>query len=117
MVKVGVVVVYCYVCDLEIGVLSCDLVLYCELIDCVCDSDIDVVLNLIVGMGGDIVFGDIENLFFVNVVVIDMIGVIECVVYVVECLLEICMLDCGIMNFVEVDYVMINMSGMLCVMG
>ena len=36
---------------------------------------------------------------------------------IVECLPEICTLDCGTMNFAEADYVMTNTPGMLREMG
>ncbi len=47
----------------------------------------------------------------------DMAGAAERVAHVVECLPEICTLDCGTMNFAEADYVMTNTPGMLRAMG
>ena len=43
----------------------------------------------------------------------DMAGADERVQHLVECLPEICTLDCGTMNFAEADYVMTNTPGML----
>ncbi|MEJ5217679.1 3-keto-5-aminohexanoate cleavage protein [Cognatishimia sp. D5M38] len=115
--KAGAAVVHCHVRDPETGAPSRDLALYRELTDRVRDSDIDVVLNLTAGMGGDIVFGDTENPFPVNAAATDMIGATERVAHVAECLPEICTLDCGTMNFAEADYVMTNTPGMLRAMG
>ena len=47
----------------------------------------------------------------------DMAGASERVKHVMECLPEICTLDCGTMNFAEADYVMTNTPGMLRAMG
>jgi uncharacterized protein (DUF849 family) len=46
-----------------------------------------------------------------------MIGAEERVAHIIECLPEICTLDCGTMNFAEADYVMTNTPGMLKAMG
>jgi uncharacterized protein (DUF849 family) len=75
------------------------------------------VLNLTAGMGGDIVFGDVENPFPLNEAATDMVGASERMAHVVECLPEICTLDCGTMNFAEADYVMTNTPGVLRAMG
>ena len=55
--KAGAAVVHCHVRDPETGAPSRDLKLYRELTDRIRDADVDVVLNLTAGMGGDIVFG------------------------------------------------------------
>ena len=62
-------------------------------------------------------FGDPENPFPLNTDSTDMIGASERMVHVMECLPEICTLDCGTMNFAEADYVMTNTPGMLRAMG
>ncbi|MTI08374.1 BKACE family enzyme [Curvivirga aplysinae] len=115
--KAGAAVVHCHVRDPETGAPSRDPKLYRELTDRVRDSEIDVVLNLTAGMGGDIVFGDVEAPFPVNEKATDMIGATERVQHVAECLPEICTLDCGTMNFAEADYVMTNTPGTLRAMG
>ncbi len=115
--KAGAAIVHCHVRDPETGAPSRDLALYRELTDRVRDSDTDVVLNLTAGMGGDIVFGDVENPFPVKEAGTDMIGATARVAHVAECLPEICTLDCGTMNFAEADYVMTNTPGMLRAMG
>ncbi|WP_114961555.1 BKACE family enzyme [Tritonibacter mobilis] len=115
--KAGAAIVHCHVRDPETGVPSRDLGLYREVTDRIRDSDTDVVLNLTAGMGGDIIFGGVENPLPVNTAGTDMIGASERVAHVADCLPEICTLDCGTMNFAEADYVMTNTPGMLQAMG
>ena len=114
--KAGAAVVHCHVRNPETGVPSRDLKLYREVTDRVRDADIDVVLNLTAGMGGDIVFGGVDAPLPVAAGT-DMVGAEERVAHVAECLPEICTLDCGTMNFAEADYVMTNTPGMLTAMG
>ena len=115
--KAGAAIVHCHVRDPETGAPSRDLGLYREVTDRIRDSDTDVVLNLTAGMGGDIIFGGVENPLPVNAAGTDMIGASERVAHVADCLPEICTLDCGTMNFAEADYVMTNTPGMLQAMG
>ena len=114
--KAGAAVVHCHVRDPETGVPSRRSELYRELTDRIRAADVDVVLNLTAGMGGDIVFGGVENPL-PTVEGTDMVGATERVAHVAECLPEICTLDCGTMNFAEADYVMTNTPGMLRAMG
>ncbi|WP_299654489.1 3-keto-5-aminohexanoate cleavage protein [uncultured Tateyamaria sp.] len=115
--KAGAAIVHCHVRDPETGAPSRKLEHYRELTDRVRDSDTDVVLNLTAGMGGDMVFGPVENPMALSQEGTDMIGASERVAHVAECLPEICTLDCGTMNFAEADYVMTNTPGMLTAMG
>ena len=115
--KAGAAVVHCHVRDPETGVPSRDLSLYREVTERIRDSEVDVVLNLTAGMGGDMVFGDVENPLPVKKSGTDMIGATERMAHIAECLPEICTLDCGTMNFAEADYVMTNTPGMLRAMG
>ncbi len=114
--KAGAAVVHCHVRDPETGAPSRDLGLYRELTDRIRDSEVDMVLNLTAGMGGDMIFGGVENPL-PTIAGTDMIGATERMAHVVECLPEICTLDCGTMNFAEADYVMTNTPGMLQAMG
>ncbi|MEN8709395.1 MAG: 3-keto-5-aminohexanoate cleavage protein [Paracoccaceae bacterium] len=115
--KAGAAVVHCHVRDPETGAPSRKLEYYREVTDRIRDAEVDVVLNLTAGMGGDIVFGGVEAPFPVNEAATDMIGATERMAHIVECLPEICTLDCGTMNFAEADYVMTNFPGMLRTMG
>ncbi|UWP97402.1 3-keto-5-aminohexanoate cleavage protein [Aliiroseovarius crassostreae] len=115
--KAGAAIVHCHVRDPDTGAPSRDLALYREVTDRIREAEVDVVLNLTAGMGGDIVFGNPESPFPVNPEATDMIGATERMAHVAECLPEICTLDCGTMNFAEADYVMTNTPGMLEAMG
>lgn len=115
--KAGAAVVHCHVRDPETGVPSRDVKMFREVTERIRDADVDVVLNLTAGMGGDMVFGDVESPLPLNEEDTDMIGATERVAHVAECRPEICTLDCGTMNFAEADYVMTNTPGMLTAMG
>ena len=115
--KAGAAVVHCHVRDPETGTPSRRLDLYKELTERIRASDVDVVLNLTAGMGGDLVFGDAENPLPLQAAGTDMVGASERVEHVRQCQPEICTLDCGTMNFAEADYVMTNTPGMLRAMA
>ena len=115
--KAGAAIVHCHVRDPETGVPSRNLSYYREVTDRVRAADVDVILNLTAGMGGDMVFGPVENPMALSQKGTDMIGATDRVAHVAECLPEICTLDCGTMNFAEADYVMTNTPGMLTAMG
>jgi uncharacterized protein (DUF849 family) len=115
--KAGAAVVHCHVRDPDTGAPSRKLEYYQELTDRIREADVDVVLNLTAGMGGDMIFGDVERPLPLNPAGTDMIGASARVAHVAACLPEICTLDCGTMNFAEADYVMTNTPGMLTAMG
>ena len=114
--KAGAAVVHCHVRDPETGAPSRDPKLYRELTQRIRDSDTDVVLNLTAGMGGDLVFGPPSAPLPLQPGT-DMGSAESRMEPIVECLPEICTLDCGTMNFAEADYVMTNTPGMLRAMG
>lgn len=114
--KAGAAIVHCHVRDPETGVPSRDLKLYRELTDRIRDADVDMVLNLTAGMGGDLVFGPPSAPLPLSGGT-DMVSAEERLAHIEECLPEICTLDCGTMNFAEADYVMTNTPGMLRAMG
>jgi len=113
----GAAVVHCHVRDPETGAPSRRLDLYREVTDRIREAEVDVVLNLTAGMGGDMVFGPTESPLPLKDEGTDMIGAAARVEHVAQCLPEICTLDCGTMNFAEADYVMTNTPGMLQAMG
>jgi len=115
--RAGAAVVHCHVRDPQTGAPSRDVAMFREVTERIRASDTDVVLNLTAGMGGDIVFGDVENPMALNTAATDMAGATERMAHIRECLPEICTLDCGTMNFAEADYVMTNTPGMLVAMG
>ncbi|MEM9550493.1 MAG: 3-keto-5-aminohexanoate cleavage protein [Pseudomonadota bacterium] len=114
--KAGAAIVHCHVRDPETGSPSRKLAYYREVTDRIRDAEVDVVLNLTAGMGGDMVFGGTQTPLPLAGGT-DMAGAADRVAHVAECRPEICTLDCGTMNFAEADYVMTNTPGMLRAMG
>ena len=112
----GAAVAHCHVRDPETGAPSRKLAYYREVTERIRAADIDIVLNLTAGMGGDIVFGNAVQPLPLAAGT-DMVGATERVAHIADCLPEICTLDCGTMNFAEADYVMTNTPGMLQAMG
>ena len=81
-------------------------------------ADIDVVLNLTAGMGGDLVLGGTDRPLPLDDSGTDMAGAAERLAHVEELRPEICTLDCGSMNFAAGgDYVMVNTPAMLRAMA
>jgi uncharacterized protein (DUF849 family) len=115
--KAGAAVVHCHVRDPETGAPSRRNDLYREVTERIRDAGVDVVLNLTAGMGGDMIFGDVERPLPLKEQGTDMAGATERVSHVAECLPEICTLDCGTMNFSLGDYVMTNTPSMLRAMA
>lgn len=111
--RAGAAVVHCHVRDPDTGAPSRKSEYYREVTDRIRASDIDVVLNLTAGMGGDMVFGAPSAPLPLNEAATDMASAKERIAHIAECLPEICTLDCGTMNFAEADYVMTNTPGML----
>jgi len=110
--KAGAAVVHCHVRDPETGKAARDVAYYREVVERIRASDVDVVINLTAGMGGDLVTGPPEAPLPLADGT-DMASAEERMAHVAECLPEICTLDCGTMNFAEADYVMTNTPGML----
>ena len=114
--KAGAAVVHCHVRDPETGAPARKTELYREVTDRIRSADVDVVLNLTAGMGGDLKFGSPDEPLPLRDGT-DMASAEERVAHIAECRPEICTLDCGTMNFAEADYVMTNTPGMLRAMG
>ncbi len=114
--KAGAAIVHCHVRDPETGAPSRDPKMFREVTGRIRDAEVDVVLNLTAGMGGDMVFGPTSAPLPLGPGT-DMASAEERMEHVADCLPEICTLDCGTMNFAEADYVMTNTPGMLRAMG
>ncbi|MEM9441243.1 MAG: 3-keto-5-aminohexanoate cleavage protein, partial [Pseudomonadota bacterium] len=114
--KAGAAIVHCHVRDPETGAPSRDLKLYREVTERIRDADVDAVLNLTAGMGGDLIFGP-PSMPLPLAEGTDMASAEERLEHIAACAPEICTLDCGTMNFAEADYVMTNTPGMLQAMG
>jgi len=116
--RAGAAVAHIHVRDPATGRGSRDPALYREVVERVRSADVDVVLNLTAGMGGDLVLGGADAPLPADAEGTDMIGARERLVHVEALRPEICTLDCGTMNFAAGgDYVMVNTPGMLRAMA
>ncbi len=111
--QAGAAIAHIHVRDPATGGPSRDVALYREVVERIRSSDVDVVLNLTAGMGGDLVLGGVEAPLPPRAEGTDMAGATERLAHVAELRPEICTLDCGTMNFAEGDYVMTNTPSML----
>jgi uncharacterized protein (DUF849 family) len=111
--RAGAAIVHIHVRDPATGGPSRDPALFREVVERIRSSDVDVVLNLTAGMGGDLVLGGVEAPLPPSREGTDMAGATERLAHVAELLPDICTLDCGTMNFAEGDYVMTNTPSML----
>ena len=114
--KAGAAIVHCHVRDPETGKPSRKPEYYREVTDRIRAAEVDVVLNLTTGMGGDLILGPPERPLPPHSAT-DLAGAGERMAPIVDCRPELCTLDCGTMNFAEADYVMTNTPGMLRAMG
>jgi len=111
--RAGAAIAHIHVRDPETGGPARDPALYRGVVERIRAADVDVVLNLTAGMGGDLVLGGVESPLPPNPVGTDMSGATGRLAHVAELRPEICTLDCGTMNFAEGDYVMTNTPSML----
>lgn len=111
--RAGAAVTHIHVRDPITGAPARDPDLYAEVVERVRASDVDVVINLTAGMGGDLTLGSVERPLPLDADGTDMAGASERVEHVRRLMPEICTLDCGSMNFGEGDYVMTNTTSML----
>ncbi|HVG89312.1 MAG TPA: 3-keto-5-aminohexanoate cleavage protein [Gaiellales bacterium] len=114
----GAAIAHIHVRDPDTGRGSRRPELYREVVERIRGADIDVVLNLTAGMGGDLVLGGTDRPLPLDDSGTDMAGAAERLAHVEELRPEICTLDCGSMNFAAGgDYVMVNTPAMLRAMA
>ena len=107
--KAGAAIVHIHVRDPQTGKGSRDPELFRETVERIRAADVDVIINLTAGMGGDLVLGGAETPLPLDDAGTDMAGATERLIHVTNLLPEICTLDCGSMNFAAGgDYVMTN---------
>ena len=110
--KAGAAIAHIHVREPASGKPSRRVELYREVVERIRSSDIDVIINLTTGMGGDLFLGpDNEPMNFSAAT--DCVGMMERIIHVEELLPEICSLDCGSFNYAEGDYVYISTPNML----
>ena len=115
--EAGAAIAHIHVRDPETGKAARRVELYREVVERIRAANVDVVINLTAGMGGDVVFGAGEHPLPLDPAGTDMVGPSERLVHVAELLPEICTLDCGTMNFALGDYVMTNTPSTLRAMA
>tara|TARA_R110000751_G_scaffold91063_8_gene178495 strand:- start:6866 stop:7765 length:900 start_codon:yes stop_codon:yes gene_type:complete len=115
--RAGAAVAHIHVRDPETGQAARRLELYEEVVARIRASDVDVIINLTAGMGGDVVFGSGETPLPLDPAGTDMVGPTERLEHVAKLRPEICTLDCGTMNFALGDYVMTNTPSTLRAMA
>ncbi|KJZ37553.1 3-keto-5-aminohexanoate cleavage protein [Pseudomonas sp. B21-040] len=110
--KAGATVVHCHVRNPETGKFSRDVALYREVMERIREADVDIIVNLTAGMGGDLEIGAGENPmeFGPNT---DLVGPLTRLAHVEELLPEICTLDCGTLNFGDGDTIYVSTPAQL----
>jgi uncharacterized protein (DUF849 family) len=93
----GAAVVHIHVRNPETGKGSRDPRLYRQVVERLRASNVDMIINLTAGMGGDFEVGDPDPLKHGPNT--DLVGALERLVHVEELRPEICTLDCGTLNF------------------
>ena len=110
--KAGAAIAHIHVREPDSGKPSRGVELYREVVSRIRESNVDIIINLTTGMGGDLFLGpDEEPMNFSDNT--DCVGIMERIKHVEELLPEICSLDCGSFNYAEGDYVYISTPNML----
>lgn len=110
--RAGATVAHIHVRDPATGKGSREPALYREVVDRIRSSEVDIVLNLTAGMGGDLFLGpDDEPTSFSDDT--DLVGSSERLVHIEELRPEICTLDCGSLNFGDDNLVYVSSPAML----
>ena len=110
--KAGAAIAHIHVREPDSGKSSRRIELYREVVSRIRESNVDVIINLTTGMGGDLFLGpDEEPMNFSDNT--DCVGMMERIKHVEELLPEICSLDCGSFNNTGGDYVYISTPNML----
>ena len=110
--QAGAAIVHIHVREPDSGKPSRRVDLYRGVVERIRSSDVDVIINLTTGMGGDLFLGpDDAPMNFGDDT--DCVGMMERIKHVEELLPEICSLDCGSFNYAEGNYVYISTPNML----
>ncbi|MEE9098346.1 3-keto-5-aminohexanoate cleavage protein [Pseudarthrobacter phenanthrenivorans] len=109
--RAGASVVHIHVRDVETGQGSRDVALYREVVRLVRESDVDPVINLTAGMGGDLFLDPGEPTK--QMPGTDLASALERLAHVEELRPEICTIDCGSLNFGEGSQLYVSTPDML----
>lgn len=107
----GAAVVHIHVRDPETGDPSREVALYREVVRLVKESEVDVVINLTAGMGGDLVIDEEDPLKPIDGT--DLVNATDRLPHVEELLPDICTLDCGSLNFGDGSRLYVSTPDML----
>ncbi|MFF0145746.1 uncharacterized protein (DUF849 family) [Amycolatopsis sulphurea] len=107
----GAAVVHIHVREPETGAPSREVALYRDAVRLVRESDVDVVVNLTAGMGGDLVLDQEDPLKPVDGT--DLVNALDRLPHIEELLPDICTLDCGSLNFGEGSRLYVSTPDML----
>ena len=109
--RAGATVVHVHVRDPDTGRGSRDTNLYREVVERIRASDVDVIVNLTAGMGGDLQVRDADPTTAGPDS--DLVGALVRLEHVEELRPELCTLDCGTLNFSDHDMVYVSTPEML----
>jgi uncharacterized protein (DUF849 family) len=107
----GAAVVHIHVRNPETGKGSRDPRLYRQVVERLRASNVDMIINLTAGMGGDFEVGDPDPLKHGPNT--DLVGALERLVHVEELRPEICTLDCGTLNFGDGNMIYVSTPNQL----
>jgi uncharacterized protein (DUF849 family) len=102
----GAAVVHIHVRNPETGKGSRDPRLFRQVVERLRASNVDMIINLTAGMGGDYEVGDPDPLKHGPST--DLVGALERLVHVEELRPEICTLDCGTLNFGDGNFIFVS---------
>lgn len=109
--QAGASVVHVHVRDVATGQGSRDVNLYRQVAEIIAASDVDPVINMTAGMGGDLVLNPANPTEHLPGT--DLVNGLERLAHVEELLPEVCTIDCGSLNFGEGSLVYISTPDML----
>lgn len=109
--KAGAAIVHCHVRDPETGIGSRSVELYREVVERIRSSEVDVIINLTAGMGGDLIIGDDDPFAFGAES--DLVSQKVRLAHVEALRPEICTLDCGSYNVGKGNLVYISTNEMI----
>ncbi|TWI56516.1 uncharacterized protein (DUF849 family) [Pseudomonas duriflava] len=110
--KAGATVAHAHVRDPQTGKPSRDVALYREVVERIREAEVDIVINLTAGMGGDLEIGPGETPLEFGPGS-DLVGPLTRLLHVEELRPEICTLDCGTLNFGDGDFIYVSTPAQL----
>lgn len=110
--RAGATVVHAHVRDPATGKPSRDVALYREVVERIREADVDIIVNLTAGMGGDLEIGPGETPTDFGPGS-DLVGPLTRLLHIKELRPDICTLDCGTLNFGDGDFIYVSTPAQL----